>query len=542
MSSRRVGAWWSPRRVGRRSSLVVVVVVVPVVVVSTSCRRPHRRRRHRRRGRQPAEVRVRGGAAAAGARVGVRTGLGRLVEGDRDEAVVLVGGRALDLRHHRLQEPVGGGQGGRAPGWHGASLPVGAGRRDDVGERRRGARALHVLAELADGRPRSGDRRRRRSASGSRGTGCARPVARSARGHLRLLAPEPRHPAGGPGAAADPADVGLPRVPGGGRADWRGSWWQRDTRNPRPSTWPRGPFCAGRDARERRAVGRGLRGGALAADQGDLVGKRRARHRVVVLDELALAAQRRRSGSRSPRPPKDWAKPRSDRTIRNTCLTGGRPPNPAGDGDVRSSVGVGEVLGQAETCAGCRRGRGAAVPAAAGAEPASLARGPSPCTTWFERPPWSTGSARPRSAARWPGPRRSSRRRSTRRSRRTRACAMTATAAARGPGISNPIAAAVGGVEGSAERPARRHARRPSPARGWRRSPGRSAPAAVRGGPRSPGSSADHGPDRASHSAHRDACAVWSRGLGCHRRPSSVVSAPRGVVNISSPSKPTGRG
>ena len=89
------------------------------------------RRRRRRR-----QVRVFGGGAA-GAGVGFGARLGRLVEGDRDQAAfVLVGGRGGDLGHDRFEEAFGGGQAGGLFGRAGRFAAVVAGVGDDVGEGR----------------------------------------------------------------------------------------------------------------------------------------------------------------------------------------------------------------------------------------------------------------------------------------------------------------------------------------------------------------------------------------------------------------------
>ena len=107
---------------------------------------------------------------------------------------------------------------------------------------------------------------------------------------------------------------------------------REDTRSPSQAP-ARAPLSRRPDARERRAIGRGLRGGTLAADQSDLVGQRRARHRVIVLDELALAPER----------------PRSD-----TLAVAAEGPREAAVGEYDQE----HVLDRRKAAETCRRGRG----------------------------------------------------------------------------------------------------------------------------------------------------------------------------------------
>ena len=142
-------------------------------------------------------------------------GLRRLGRGDRDQAAFLVGGRGFDLRHHVLQERFGRRRGRRA-GPVRTALRRRRGRR--WGRCRRATAcvfaALQVGAELVEADVAVRRIRGRRSASGSRRTGCAR-SRRRRRGAApaRVGRAERRMAAGRrlPGCAvADVLDVGLP--------------------------------------------------------------------------------------------------------------------------------------------------------------------------------------------------------------------------------------------------------------------------------------------------------------------------------------------
>src|ERR1039458_7154933 len=88
----------------------------------------------RRRG-SSAQVRVLG-VVTAGARVRVGPGLGGLIGGDRDQAVGFVGGGALDLGDHFVEEHIGGRHPRQLAGGAGLGIAVVTRAGEDVNERR----------------------------------------------------------------------------------------------------------------------------------------------------------------------------------------------------------------------------------------------------------------------------------------------------------------------------------------------------------------------------------------------------------------------
>ncbi len=293
------------------SVVVVSVVVVSVVVVGgrggvgrgrvggrrsrrgrSGRRRTHRsRRRDRRPGREPAEIRIGRGARAAGARVGVLPGLRGLIERDRDQPAVLVGRRALDLGHDRLQEAVGGGEPGRGVRATWRFAAVVARRGDDVRERRGCACALQILGKPADpdlvvvarGAARHRSEVHERVAPG-RGS-----ILGPRR--LRHLAADFRNAAGGFRGRGHALHVSLPCIAGGrklARERLGGGRILAAVADHLPAR----PLGGGLDRSEHRTIAGGLHGRPLPADQPDLVRERRACDRVVVLDELALVTER----------------------------------------------------------------------------------------------------------------------------------------------------------------------------------------------------------------------------------------------------------
>lgn len=126
-------------------------------------------------------------------------------------------------------------------------------------------------------------------------------------------------------------------------------------------------------------------------------------------------------------------KPRSESTITNTCLTGGRPDEPAAV--VLVSAGVGDVPGVAAAWAGCCAVDGD-VAAAGGAAPAEAPSwlGAGDCTTWdagvlWARPTTISGALASVSTLVPPT--------SEPIVRPNASMPITATAAAPGPGIAN---------------------------------------------------------------------------------------------------------
>ena len=142
-------------------------------------------------------------------------------------------------------------------------------------------------------------------------------------------------------AVADVLDVGLPRRCRRRSARRRASASSPGTRSRRRRPGRRSPSVRRRDVGVGGAVGRRLRGRALAADQRDLVGQLALRHRVVVGQQLALcrsASWRGRAPASSRR-----TRPRSRARasmITNTCLTGGST-GPAGGFGVAVAPAVG---------------------------------------------------------------------------------------------------------------------------------------------------------------------------------------------------------